>query len=360
VRSFWRPILNTIAASRAADESNELFVAPDPGIYSNTEFIDRTAALATQRLFIASAIVLAFTALAFATRFHRAVAFGLIVLAAGELLWFGRKTVATTSPNLQLPQPWLDALARGPNDARVLVVNPLYANAGMYFGFDNLWGYDPGVLKRYAEVLTVSQGGRAQDAKQYLQFTRPDRNIFRMLRCRYIFLDDPKQPPVVPMPEPLPTAVLIRNYTVSRDRDQILSTLQRDDFDPRSAVLLESEPDPRTEKGATIGTAEVLRRESDELELRVDIDTPAMLLVTNNYARGWRVRPVGPAPQPDYEIQPANWSLPAIALRAGRHHFVLEYLPASFIAGKWITVVSLTALVLFPVAVQVRKRAARA
>ena len=57
----------------------------------------------------------------------------------------------------------------------------------------------------------------------------------------------------------------------------------------------------------------------------------------------------------------ANWTQQAIPLAAGKHHLRVEYRPASFVLGKWVTIVS---IVLFAILGALRvwglKRAARA
>jgi uncharacterized membrane protein YfhO len=141
----------------------------------------------------------------------------------------------------------------------------------------------------------------------------------------------------------LPAVLLLRNYAVTADRDLILHTLASEQFDPRSQIILEREPPYRPVKGNTIGVVEVVSHTTDSLEIRADVETPAILLITNNYARGWRARSVSQssAPQSDYEIAPANWTQQSIALTSGRHHVVVEYLPVSFRIGRWISILSL-------------------
>jgi hypothetical protein len=128
-------------------------------------------------------------------------------------------------------------------------------------------------------------------------------------------------------------------------RDEIFRALSSDAFDPRGAVLLESEPPIEPVKGNSIGTAEVMRKTTDDLEVVIDIATPAILLVTNNYSAGWRARSLDRVPvQAEYAIQPADYSFQAIALREGRHRFVIEYNPTSFRVGKWVSVATVLPL----------------
>ena len=50
-------------------------------------------------------------------------------------------------------------------------------------------------------------------------------------------------------------------------------------------------------------------------------------------SKDWHVNPVGTSTQKKYHVTPANYSLRAIVLEAGNHHFVMEYTPKYFHAG---------------------------
>ena len=96
-------------------------------------------------------------------------------------------------------------------------------------------------------------------------------------------------------------------------------------------------------RGGSIGEVEVVSQTTDSLELRVNIETPAILLITNNFAHGWRARSIASSsPQAEYEIVPANWAQQSISLTAGSHHIVVEYAPLSFRVGRWISIISLS------------------
>src|SRR4029079_1835427 len=129
----------------------------------------------------------------------------------------------------------------------------------------------------------------------------------------------------IDFPQPLPVLSLVRNYSVMADRDQIFRAIESGDFDPRSRVILESEPRCLPSKGNSIGETRIVSSSTDSLEIQVDIETPAILLITNNFAHGWRAHSLQAGSQPEYILQTANWSHQAIALTAGKHHILLEY-----------------------------------
>jgi hypothetical protein len=343
----WSGLLNTFASARTSGDDNELFLG-SPERYRDPEFVGRTRSVATTSLAIGAGTLGIAAATTLASKFRSGISYGLVALAAAELLMFTKSSRATAPAALTVQPAWEDEIARAmSDDARVIVVEPPYANSGMYFGYQNLWGYDPGVLKRFAELMTFSQRQDPDKASQYLSFGGIELNIFRALRCRFVLTEDANQP-VITLPEPMPTALPVRNYHVLRERGAIFEFLRNRAFDPRSAVALESEPDPAPVKGVSLGTVKYRYRDTDTLQITAELATPAVLLVTNNFAAGWRARPAEPGgPQERYVVQPANWTHQAIALRAGSHAIVLEYLPRSFVVGRWISIITVSCVVLF-------------
>ena len=91
----------------------------------------------------------------------------------------------------------------------------------------------------------------------------------------------------------------------------------------------------------TRNTCAILEGGGDYLTVMANTTVPAILLITDNYSKGWRVKPLNPGPQQDYEIMPANYTLMAIPLTAGEHLLRIEYRPIQFIIGAWISAISL-------------------
>ena len=117
----------------------------------------------------------------------------------------------------------------------------------------------------------------------------------------------------------------------------------RESFDPREIVVLEGPPRPPPSPAARPGEIRLLDESTDHMTLEVDAPDAAILLITDSYASGWRARALPGSVQSDYWLQPANYTLRAVPLAAGRHRLVVEYAPTAFRAGKWVS--SLSALV---------------
>jgi hypothetical protein len=113
-------------------------------------------------------------------------------------------------------------------------------------------------------------------------------------------------------------------------------------FDPSAIVILETPPTPApiSDYGPA-GHAELIRQTTDTVELRANVLRPCILVMSDSYSPDWRAKPLDPGPQSSYSIMPANYAFLAIPLSPGQHHIQLEYSPAAWKIGVWITAVSL-------------------
>jgi len=173
-----------------------------------------------------------------------------------------------------------------------------------------------------------------------------------MIRAGLVLTVNPQQP-VVQLSDPMHVAALISNYSLATGRDKVLSELTSPGFIPTLRVILESEPAIRPAGSIDPGTVSVSNVTADSLEVTADVKSPAILLITNNFSKGWRVMPLETSGQREYQIMPGNWTLQAIPLAAGKHHLRIEYAPAAFRIGAWISGISLL-FYLAAIALQIR------
>jgi hypothetical protein len=329
---------------RWSSESGRQFMESYSGApLTDPAFLASTAHRAATACYIAAATLAAVAVLLWLSRVRPWAPYVLILIATFEMLLFAHFTRATmeVSEATAIPEPWNLPIAQLDRDARVLTV-PLahFANLGMALGFENLNGYDPGVFKRYAEVIFASQGADPSTASQYFPLRGMSNSVFRMLRCALVCFD-PKLPPSRVPGTPLPLALLISDWVQLDSRDLILSYMTHDGFDPASTVVLESPPGIKTAPAAAPpGAVRTSRPDTDTIEIEAVVNRPAILLVTTNYSSGWRIIPIESA-QPQYQIQPANWTQIAIPLERGRHRLTLEYSPLAFRVGRWVSIFAL-------------------
>jgi hypothetical protein len=339
VAGWWgsalRAYLEHLADGPVFFDPRQFIKLADPQFYR-----DAARVTATSILTGAGALLVAL-ALLIASRRWPAAAYGLIAVVAVEMFLFARPTRAVTAANPALPPAWQTALKSIQPDQRVLVLDPGWTDYGMRDHFQAIWGYDPAVLRRYAEVMAVSQHADPDTVDQNLQFRQSSPGIFSMERLALILMDDPRQPAIA-APNPMPVAALVPNIMI-RDRRKTLDMLVDSSFDPRYSVILEREPAIKPAGSLEMGSVGVSNETTDSLEIDATIKNPSILLITNNYSTGWRITPLLPGPpgQNGYELMPANWTQQAIPLAPGKHRLRLTYSPSAFRLGAILSSLSL-------------------
>src|SRR5262249_21764153 len=118
------------------------------------------------------------------------------------------------------------------------------------------------------------------------------------------------------------------------------------DFDPARTVVLETSPAtwPESKPEGEPDTVRVVANSTDSITIDGDLRRPAILVVTDGYSKDWHARPLAGSSQTSYDVLPANYVLMAVPLSAGHHTFQLVYDPASYEAGKWISLASVAAI----------------
>lgn len=135
-------------------------------------------------------------------------------------------------------------------------------------------------------------------------------------------------------PEALPRASLHRRIEVAADA-VALERMRARDWSPSSALLLASAPAiaPDPAGDASGDRVEISRYTPNRITIRAAMNSPAMLLVTNNYLPYWRATVDGataPLLRADYTFQ-------AVALPAGSHEIVLAFRSDPFERAKLAT-----------------------
>jgi hypothetical protein len=306
--------------------------------YTDPVTIKQTGTFASKGLFVAAVEFLILGGLLALTRVSRKAVYAIGLLAIAEVFAFGRSSI-TTFDLSSVESPRLKAfLDQHPGDYRIFYQRT--PNIAMWLGKEDVWGYAPLVLKRYAEFMTFTQGQSLDEADQYLEFSR-FHPLHAMLRWRYAFLPGKDGDRILTMKNVMPRLLLVHDYRVLSKRDEILKVMDAPSFDPRQQVILESEPDPAPTPPSDSGTATLVDSSANELTVEADLPHPAILLITDAYSDGWRARPLDGSVQQAYRVLPANYVLRAIPLSQGHHRIRIEYLPAAFQKGKWISIASI-------------------
>ena len=361
MRAVWAGCAITIAlwVAAAAIRGADWGLVTQAVLASGQSYADRPALRASQAfsslgLLLAGLTLAAVVCLALWTRREHRAAFLLGALAVGEVFAFARME-RTTFDSAQVVIPQLrEFLAAHPGEYRIL--NLWIPNTAMSMRAFDAWGYDPGVTRRYAELIEWSEGGDPDRATNYVTFRR-FHPLLAMLRVKYVVVVDNSvmtiHPGAVP---PLRRLELVGAYQIHGQRADILRAMGEESFDPRKEVILEQQPDPAPVAADTQGEARIVREGTDFMEVDAEVASPSILLVTDAWARGWRAAPLEGSSQKSYELMPANYALRAVALDRGKHRLRLEYAPLAFHAGAVVSVMAWAAWIAAAVLLWRRER----
>ncbi|MFN8179208.1 MAG: hypothetical protein U0167_14855 [bacterium] len=301
------------------------FFAPD--------FAERAARGAGRDLLAAAAKATAAAACVFVAGSKRWGAWALLALGCVELLIFAAP-LRRTFPLADLALPEASAYRRA-HDGDFRVLDGARTNGGLLSGLPDIWGDDPGVLRRYAELMAATQGLPPGEAGQALPIHRvhPRWDLLRFRAALVPRADGGADVHEIDV-RPLGRFEIVPSWEVRTDRDAVLARVLDPGFDPRRTVVLEQSPEVRpvaspAAPSASAGeSCEVLRESVDEVVVRVTAPAGGVLLMTDPYSRGWTAGAAGPsAPQARYDLQPADWALRGIPLVPGTHEIRMAYRP---------------------------------
>lgn len=319
-------------------------------VYSNPDFINAANHFAMKALLRSALIFLFLALLLFAVKYHRVFIYIIAVLGVVEIFVFAHASKQVFNADILKPSEMDAFLKEHPGDYRILnLVNP---NSAMSSGARDIWGYDSVVLLRYDRFLRFTQGMDPNDSTQYLVLGKAHR-LLNMLRCRYFFVPRKNEFLIIEGKDVMNHIHLIPHWQVISKPDDIFKEMNKPTFDPRQTVILESSPDIEAPKKAGMRECTIENASTNHLTIKAKLAQPAILLITDNFSKGWKAVALPASAQKNYTVMPANYTLMAIPLSSGEHHLRLEYKPKAFVAGAWI---SLSALIIYLILVFIAVR----
>lgn len=136
---------------------------------------------------------------------------------------------------------------------------------------------------------------------------------------------------------PLPRAFLTgqaKPLNLNEQSQQIVDSIAS--VQPRNEVLLPQDLLPAG-KRQTFKAAEILNESPNQLQIMAELDAPGYLILSDIFYPGWSAR----IKETDIPVLPADFSLRAIPLPAGKHQVQFSYDPPGFKIGRVITLTTL-------------------
>ena len=346
--ALWTKILQAESARHTAEA---VYIQPEQ--YQETRLFNDSREFAGGQCVLAGLICLVIAALFFVLPKRRYAAHALAFFAVLELFHFAYTETYSETAKAKLSDtryPEIEAyLAKYPGDYRVAqwIANP---NVAMVRGGYDLYGYEPAVLGRYAQLMKLMQGQDPDDGEAEIGMRRDD-PLFRLLRCRFLILPGPNNTVQFPDAKTVGSQVLLSDrYEIQSGRAAIYAAMKAPEVAGGAKVILETAPEPAPIAGTDSGTVRVTAQTTDSLTIEAQTTRPMLLLITDAYSKDWRATALPGSSQTQYKIQPADYALRAIPLGAGTHRLRLDYAPPGYFIGRWISLLSVgvsAALVFF-------------
>jgi len=308
-------------------------------VYTDINFIKFAKKVSASSLLISGFICLILAALLYFTRHSNKTVYVIIALTLIEVFSFARLNRPTFNISETLIGNFTKFYAEHPGDYRVF--NRSNPNVAMSAGTGDIWGYGPIAQMRYIQFIAYTQDANPDNATTYLRINKYHK-LFDMIRLHYIITETETGFSLQKTNNFMPRLNLIKDWTVLPTRDAIFREMDKQSFDPRRQVILEKKPEIIPANSEIKGTSDIIESGANHLSIKVSTLSPSLLLITDNYSKGWRAVPLPDSIQKKYEIMPANYTLMAVPLKAGEHHLRLEYKPEASAIGKWISLASLS------------------
>lgn len=368
--------------------------APNTYVWINVspEYITQSLRLAAINVVLSASFLMTVGVLLMASRQRP----GFVLCAVGvgivELMIFAFANRDTFSIQQLEPEFLGQAHSMVGDSERLLLVTSVHVNESNYAVSErasSIWGYDPIMLSRYAQLVSGMVTGRTHQERilenvydwgaepvgesirrGFFRFTPTgstyNDRIFQLLRCRAIlkfsleerfdnfmayirglengehqnnsdgYISD-REIHIHLVNDPLPRFLFVSSYQVEKDWNKILDLLESPKFDMRSEIVLEDEPHPAPSQSAGQADIRVMDESTDHVTLKVETSQAGILLITDAYSEGWKATALPGSVQQEYDVMPADLALRAIPLEAGSHLFRMEYLPDAFIYGRIAT-----------------------
>lgn len=222
------------------------------------------------------------------------------------------------------------------------------------------WGIWPPNALQVAGLDTPLGSGNPMNLRAFSTFywMIPNRTApaYRMLGVKYIVV--PKgQPPggegiwPVFVEDPqldlhlhtgaLPRAWLVYRTEVVETQAEALPRILDPAFTPEKIAMIERGP---FLNGHGKGHIELLRFEPNRLELRVETDAPALLVLSEVFYPGWWARLDGQA-VPIYRV---NFAFRGVFIPPGSHHLEMVFRPTSLVLGVALAAAALSVVLFIP------------
>jgi len=247
--------------------------------------------------------------------------------------------------------------------------NTFDPNDGLLFGYHDIQGYDPLILKRYLAYVNASQNTPTFSEAVNVQYVRNwDTPLIRMLNVKYAISAEKG---AFRLKHYMPRAFIVHK-AVTLPEENILEYMMKDEFNPAETVVFEDSPGMRESIRRNAGyrvkhtqpeagheypeirvdQCRITDYRNDQIMLTARLSEPGYLVLSEISYPGWTAYVDGEK----VELLTGNYVFRVVSLPVGIHEVVFRYEPVSFLIGSVISIAAVIGFCCIQLATMVRKR----
>ncbi len=341
-----------------------LLLKDNPDLILNASNFKVTAKNLIIPLIISFASVVILFFLNFKPKLKPVLLAALIIITFVDLFRYFDKYNPYVSQSLVFPKtPAIEFLQNQPGLFRIgrLDSEIMPPNTWGYYKLQSVEGYDPLLSENYARLFNILNNfDYGNTLSRYRELDNFNPKFLDALNVRYLLsvkrdektnvkgdvLDskiavlgykvvfEDGNSVIAANPRALERAYFVSKLQNFKTKADLIKIISSNNFDPgREALVLEELNIPKI---TGLGQVQILSYTPNSIEFKTQTKNDEFLIFADTYNNGWNLKRNGVSER----IYETNLALRGIVVPSGENSFVMEYFPASFKYGLWISVFS--------------------
>jgi len=208
----------------------------------------------------------------------------------------------------------------------------------LQYRFPSVLGYDPLMLKRYADYVLSSQGyPPSQHVVNLSGIHDPEAKLLKLLNVSQVVAEGRLR-----SVDPEVSYANFVNGVVIKPREEILAYMKSDSYDPKHQVVLEKtdvayQPPGSLGTDAPVASCTVTGYASDRIILKTRSNSAGYLVLSEVFYPGWTAKVDGR----EGDILSGNYLFRVIPIEKGEHEVTLRFVSWPFRVGGMISLATL-------------------
>jgi len=270
----------------------------------------------------------------------------LVLVITADLWLFANPMIQTTdlSPSSKKISLF-ESLAKDPDIFRVVTASDfLKPNEALLYGYQNIEGYDPLILKKYLAYVNKSQNTpQFSEAVHIYYVTKLDNNLIRLLNLKYAIGQNGE---VLKLQKSLPRAFMVPT-AITVPPETTLDTMMRRDFEPtREVVLAPDDNDfifPEQSADGFQGSCRISHYDQEMIRISTSANRAGYLVLSEVFYPGWEASVDGRK----VSILQGDYLLRVIPLEKGNHEVQFRFVSRPFRLGLTVSLLTLVGCFVF-------------